>query len=102
MVVEIIRYNVPAGQEEEFLNAYQEASQYLDRSQHCLSYEVIKGMEEPNRYIVRIEWDSLDGHMKGFRTGSDFQPFFAHVRPFFNAIEEMKHYTVTKINSAGK
>jgi hypothetical protein len=33
--------------------------------------------------------------MQGFRTGPDFQPFFALVRPFFNAVLEMKHYSVS-------
>ncbi|NOU85690.1 hypothetical protein GC102_07855 [Paenibacillus sp. LMG 31460] len=58
------------------------------------SDEVIKGIEETNHFIVRIEWDSMEGHMQGFRTSTDFQHFFALVKPFFNAILEMKHYSV--------
>jgi quinol monooxygenase YgiN len=95
MVVEIIiRYNIPPESAELFIKAYTEAGTYLNRSTHCLSFEVIKGIEEPNNFIVRIEWDSLEGHMHGFRTGPDFQYFFALVKPFFNAILEMKHYSV--------
>lgn len=52
-------------------------------------------LRSPDNYVVRIEWDSEEGHMKGFRTGSEFQTFFAAVRPFFNDIQEMKHYAVT-------
>jgi quinol monooxygenase YgiN len=97
MVVEIIRYNIAPESAEHFIKAYTEAGTYLNRSKHCLSYEVIKGIEEPNNFIVRIEWDSMEGHMQGFRTGPDFQNFFALVKPFFNAILEMKHYiTIAK------
>jgi quinol monooxygenase YgiN len=44
--------------------------------------------------VVRISWDSLEGHEQGFRTAPHFQDFFAAVRPFYSAIQEMKHYQV--------
>ncbi|MBD0382205.1 putative quinol monooxygenase [Paenibacillus sedimenti] len=94
MVVEIIRYDIASESVEHFIQAYKEAGTYLKRSTHCLSYEVVQGIEEPGHFIVRIEWDSVEGHMKGFRAGPEFQPFFALVKPFFNAILEMKHYSV--------
>ncbi len=45
-------------------------------------------------YIVRIEWDSAEGHLGGFRTSPQFRSFFDAVRPFFDDIEEMHHYDV--------
>ena len=51
--------------------------------------------EEPELYILRIEWDSLDGHMKGFRNSPEFREFFRYVQPFFNNIQEMRHYDLT-------
>lgn len=56
--------------------------------------EIAQGVEEPDHFIVRIEWDSLEGHEKGFRTSAQFGPFFAKVKPFFQYIREMKHYEV--------
>lgn len=94
MTVEIIRYSVGAGREVEFEKAYGEAGRYLSESENCLGYEVARCVEEPSRYIVRIEWDSLEGHMDGFRGSRDFSKFFALVRPFFDSIEEMQHYEV--------
>ena len=57
-------------------------------------YEISQGVEEPNNFVVRIEWDSLEGHMQGFRQGASFGSFFAKVKPFFGMIREMKHYEV--------
>jgi hypothetical protein len=51
----------------------------------------IEGAEQ----IVRIEWDSAEGHLQGFRQSADFKPFLAATQPFFNDIEEMTHYQVT-------
>lgn len=95
MVVEYIRYQVSAGRHDEFLAAYKAAAKELESSGHCLSYEITEGVEEPDNFTVRIEWDSLEGHEKGFRTSAQFASFFAKVRPFFSEIREMKHYRVS-------
>jgi quinol monooxygenase YgiN len=92
MVIEYIRYDVPPGRSEAFAGAYRDAGKLLDADPHCLAYEVARGVEEPEHWVVRIEWDSLDGHLLGFRRSPAFGAFFAAVRPFFGDIREMKHY----------
>jgi len=39
--------------------------------------------------------------MNGFRKSRDFPKFFALARPFFDAIEEMRHYEVSFGSRAG-
>jgi quinol monooxygenase YgiN len=94
MIVEYIRYAVPAERALEFAEAYARAGRVLDAEPHCVRYEVARGVEEPGHFVVRIEWDSVEGHEQGFRSGPRFGEFFAAVKPFFDQIEEMKHYTV--------
>lgn len=93
MVVEYIRYTVPPDHRaEEFERAYRQAGQVLDADPHCLGWEMARGAEEPEHFVVRIEWDSIEGHEQGFRASPRFGEFFAAVRPFLPDIEEMKHY----------
>jgi|SRR6187200_2589 quinol monooxygenase YgiN len=99
MVVEYIRYRVPAERHREFEDAYAEAQAALGDSPHCLAYEVAHGIEEPDNFVVRIEWDSVEGHEQGFRQSAGFGAFFAAVKPFFEQIEEMRHYELTPITS---
>jgi quinol monooxygenase YgiN len=99
MVIEYIRYTVPAARTEEFENAYQAARSALDASEHCRAYDLSRGVEEPGNYILRIVWDSLEGHEQGFRSSPEFGPFFKAVKPFLDQIAEMKHYQPTKIVS---
>ena len=49
MVIEYIRYRIDAGRAEGFEQAYAEAASSLAASSHCLSYEVARGVEAPNR-----------------------------------------------------
>ncbi len=99
MIIEYIRYDVPSERGNEFEAAWRRARSALDGSSHCLDYEVSQGVEEPNHYTVRIEWDSVKGHEQGFRKSPEFADFFEAVRPFFDQIEEMRHYERTAIAS---
>ena len=92
MVVEYIRYTVPAERGAEFEAAYAAAVQVLERDEHCLGHEVARCVEEPTSYIVRLLWDSVEGHMEGFRKGPQFPPFLAAIKPFIPQIDEMRHY----------
>ena len=95
MIVEYIRYeitNVAA-----FMLAYESARTALDESPHCLAYELSRCEEEPKSFILRIEWDSTEGHLQGFRKSAGFASFFSAVRPFIQDVREMRHYAPTSI-----
>jgi quinol monooxygenase YgiN len=94
MVIEYIRYEVPRAQHDGFVDAYRAAAMALDTSDHCLAYEISEGVEEPDHFTVRIEWDSVEGHEQGFRASEQFPSFFAQVKPYFGLIREMKHHRV--------
>jgi quinol monooxygenase YgiN len=100
MVVEYIRYSIDDPRAEAFEQAYREAGDSLAASEHCERYEVSRCSEDPTQHVVRIEWDSEEGHLSGFRQSPEFRSFFEAVRPFVNDIEEMRHYKVT-LSSTG-
>ena len=97
MIVEYVRYSIPADRREAFEGGYGEAQAALAASPHCLGYELARCAEDPTQYILRIEWDSAEGHMQGFRRSPEFRSFFAAVRPFVNDIAEMRHYERTAV-----
>jgi quinol monooxygenase YgiN len=95
MIVEYIRYRMPEDEGPAFDAAYRNAASSLEASPHCERYEVARCSEDPGAYTVRIEWDSVDGHLQGFRGSPEFGSFFAAVKPYVDRIEEMRHYDVT-------
>jgi quinol monooxygenase YgiN len=95
MIVEYIRYGIDNRRAQEFEQAYRRAAEALEASDHCQRYEVSRCSEDPTQHVVRIEWDSEDGHMGGFRSSPEFRTFLAAVGPFVHDIEEMRHYQVT-------
>ena len=99
MIVEYIRYNIPADQRPAFEQAYADAAAALDGSPHCLGYELARCVEDESQYILRIEWDSAEGHLRGFRRSPEFGGFLGKIRPYIPAIQEMRHYAVTGVAS---
>lgn len=101
MIVEYIRYRIADPERRaEFENAYATAAEQLELAPQCLGYELSHGTEEPDRYILRIEWASVADHEQGFRTGPHFPPFLAAIRTYVGDIVEMKHYARTAVVSA--
>jgi quinol monooxygenase YgiN len=97
MTIEYIRYDVADA--DALMSAYNTARLSLDNSPHCLGYELSRCTDAPNVFMLRIIWDSVDGHMNGFRKSADFQRFLVSVRPFITEILEMRHYELTAIVS---
>ena len=94
MIVEYTRYKIDEKRRMLFERAYEKAGEALRLSSHCLRYELSHCTEDPAYYTLRIEWDSEDGHLKGFRSSPEFTTFFALVQPYVKDIEEMRHYGV--------
>ena len=99
MIVEYIRYKIDPSRNDEFDEAYRRAGTLLDASPHCQAWEVARCVDGPEKQIVRIEWDSTEGHLEGFRKSADFKPFLEATQPFFKDIEEMTHYQVRATGS---
>jgi len=98
MTTEVIRYKVPAGQAAAFEEAYRKTELILQNSSHCLGYRLLRGVEEPENWILLLTWDSVEGHEKGFRQEPGFRQFFGLVKPFLNQMQEMKHYNTTAMS----
>jgi quinol monooxygenase YgiN len=99
VTIEYIRYSIDEPRSEAFQGAYADAEAALTASPHCLGYELSRCVEDPTSYVLRIEWDSLEGHLQGFRGSQEFRTFLQHVQPFVGDVQEMRHYEVTLVGS---
>jgi quinol monooxygenase YgiN len=94
VIVEYTRYKIDEKRRMLFERGYEKAGEALRSSNHCQRYELSHCPEDPNYYTLRIEWDSAEGHLNGFRNSPEFRTFFTLVQPYVKDIEEMRHYTV--------
>jgi len=100
MIVEYVRYTIDPSRAEDFMAAYETAAASLKESPHCFGYELTRCTEARESFVLRILWDSEEGHVRGFRASPQFRPFFAAVQPFVRDIQEMRHYELTPLRWA--
>ena len=53
---------------------------------------VHKGIESPERYVLQIEWDTLENHTVDFRGSPAFAQWRAIVGPFFAQPPRVEHF----------
>lgn len=98
MVVEYIRYTVSGKeQRDELVQAYCQAANALDKAPECLAYELSLCEEDETSAILRIEWQSTEAHLQGFRKSMVFQEFFRAIGGFMKEIAEMRHYQLSDV-----
>lgn len=97
MIVEYIRYKLPAADATAFEADYARAAASLAASPFCLGYTLDRCTEESGIYVLRIRWSSPEDHLLGFRRSEHFGPFLAAIRAYVPRIEEMRHYESTSV-----
>ncbi|MBG8552237.1 putative quinol monooxygenase [Hymenobacter guriensis] len=96
MAIEYIRYRISTEQQPAFVEAIRQANQLLAAAPDCLIYQLAHCEEDPELFIWRIEWTSVERHLQGFRKSAEFGAFFQLVKPFYQSIQEMNHYAVVE------
>ena len=91
MVLEIAEFRVPPGAEDEFVLAYRGVRPVLTSTQGCRSARMTRGLETPNRFVLLVEWDSLDAHEVNFRGSDGFVTWRRALSPFFAADPQVEH-----------
>jgi quinol monooxygenase YgiN len=94
MIVEHTQYKIDEKRKAPFEQAYRKAVEALASLNHYLRYELSRSAENPDYYTLRIEWDSEEGHLNGFRSSPEFKTFLSLVRPYVRDIQEMCCYEV--------
>jgi heme-degrading monooxygenase HmoA len=95
MILEIADITIQAGKNEEFDEAIARGvRQVISRSIGFKSFKIQKGIENPQRYLLMIEWETLENHIVDFRNSPAYQEWRAIVSPFFAGPPAVEHFTL--------
>lgn len=93
MVLEVAQFTVNPGQEEQFAEAYAGACHLIATSPGCRSVRMVRGVESPSRFILLVEWDSLEAHVRDFRGSERFQTWRAAIDQYIEGPPTVGHFT---------
>ena len=95
MILEIAEIRIAPGQQAAFDEAIQRGlTTVASQAKGFRGWKVNKGIENPERYVLSIFWDTLEDHTVGFRQGPLFAQWRAIVGPFFASPPVVEHFTL--------
>jgi heme-degrading monooxygenase HmoA len=93
MVLELALIDVKEGSEDEFAAAYAKAHSILATTPGCRSVRMTRGLETPTRFVLLVEWDSVDAHLDNFRATQRFGQWRGLIGPYFDGAPRVEHFT---------
>jgi heme-degrading monooxygenase HmoA len=93
MVLEVALIDVQEGREAEFTEAYAKAYPLVATTPGCRSVRMTQGVETPTRFVLLVEWDSVDAHLDNFRATERFTRWRGLIGPYFDAAPRVEHFT---------
>lgn len=95
MIVEVADIEIHAGCQDEFDRAIvQGVATVIAHAKGFIGYRVIKGIESPARYLLQIEWQTLENHTVDFRQSEAFGEWRGIVGSFFARPPVVEHFSL--------
>ena len=92
MILEHALITVRPQAHREFEAALSEARAVISASPGFGSLRLLRGVESPDRYLLLVEWATLEDHTVGFRESPAFAEWRSHIGPFFDSPPEVDHF----------
>jgi heme-degrading monooxygenase HmoA len=92
MVLEVALIDVLPGREDEFTVAYRKAKDTLSTTPGCKSVLMTHGIESPSRFVLLVEWESVEAHEQNFRATERFTTWRGLIGEFFDGPPRVEHF----------
>ena len=94
MILEVAVLNVKCGREREFESAFSRAQAIISGMPGYISHQLQGCVEKSGRYILLVNWESLEDHTVGFRESEQYQEWRQLLHHFYDPFPEVQHYQV--------
>ena len=96
MILEVVVLNIIPGQEKEFEAAFAKASPIISSMGGYLWHQLQHCLEAENRYLLLVQWETLEAHTLGFRGSAEYQEWRKLLHPFYDPFPTVEHYEVVQ------
>ena len=92
-ILERAIFAIKPGQADDFEKAFAQAAPLIRAAKGCRKADMHRGIENPDTFLLLVEWDTLEDHMVGFRESRAFEEWRAILGPHFASPPAVEHYT---------
>lgn len=92
MVLEVAILELKAGRSEDFEKSFSEASKIIASQKGYISHQIKKCLEQEDKYILLVEWETVEDHEIGFRQSEDYQQWKQLLHHYYEPFPVVEHY----------
>jgi heme-degrading monooxygenase HmoA len=93
VILEQAVLDVRAGEEEAFEAAFGEAQGIIASMEGYLGHRLLRCVETPSRYLLLVEWETLEAHTVGFRGSGEYGRWRELLHHFYEPLPTVEHYS---------
>jgi heme-degrading monooxygenase HmoA len=71
----------------------------ISKAKGFLAYRISRGIENPERYVVQILWETVENHTVDFRQSPDYAQWRSIVGPFLAGPSAVEHFHVVSASA---
>jgi heme-degrading monooxygenase HmoA len=94
MILEVAILDIKSGLNKEFEAAFQIAAKIICTMTGYISHELQHCVENEQRYILLVRWQTLEDHTIGFRQSTQYQEWRALLHHFYDPFPVVEHYEI--------
>ena len=98
MILEVAILDVKIGQEKDFEQTFQQAQAIISSMDGYISHQLQQCIEKDNRYLLLVNWETLEHHTKGFRGSPAYQNWKQLLHHFYDPFPTVEHYQLIAAN----
>ena len=93
MILEVALLDIKSGQEEEFEAAFATAQKIICSMKGYVSHQLQHCLEDQHRYILLVNWETLEAHTEGFRDSEEYQKWKSLLHHFYDPFPTVEHFS---------
>ncbi|WP_055435101.1 MULTISPECIES: antibiotic biosynthesis monooxygenase family protein [Lacinutrix] len=92
MILEVAILNIKKGLSQEFEKTFLVAQEIISSMKGYISHQLKKCIEEDDKYILLVHWETIEDHEIGFRQSEEYQQWKALLHRFYEPFPTVEHY----------
>ncbi len=92
MILEVAILNIKKGLSENFETSFQKAEKIIASMKGYISHELKKCVEKDDKYILLVNWETIEDHEEGFRKSKEYQEWKTLLHHFYEPFPIVEHY----------
>ena len=92
MILEVAVLNIKHGFSAEFENNFKTAEKIISSIKGDVSHDLKKCVEQEDKYILLVNWETIEDHEIGFRKSEQYQEWKALLHHFYKPFPIVEHY----------